>query len=154
MDELDYRILDALQNEFPLSERPYEILAEKLEISGDELWRRVQGLVEDGVIRRMGASLDSRKLGYSSTLAAISVSAERVDEASAVVGRYPEVTHSYLRDDKFNIWFTVIAVDNDRIESILEEIRSALSLEPAAVLNLPVTKLFKLDARFKTRRRS
>jgi len=151
MDELDYRILDALQNEFPLSERPYEILAEKLEISGDELWRRVQGLVEDGVIRRMGASLDSRKLGYSSTLAAISVSAERVDEASDVVGGYPEVTHSYLRNDKFNIWFTVIAYDNDRIAAILEEIRSALSLEPAAVLNLPVTKLFKLDARFKTR---
>jgi len=151
MDELDYRILDALQNEFPLSERPYEILAEKLEISGDELWRRVQGLVEDGVIRRMGASLDSRKLGYSSTLAAISVSAERVDEASDVVGGYPEVTHSYLRNDKFNIWFTVIAYDNDRIAAILEEIRSSLSLEPAAVLNLPVTKLFKLDARFKTR---
>ena len=151
MDKLDYRILDALQNEFPLSEMPYDILAEKLEISGDELWRRVQGLIENGVIRRMGASIDSRKLGYSSTLAVISVPAERVDEAAAVVGGYPEVTHSYLRDDKFNIWFTVIAYDNDRIAAILEEIRSALSLEPAAVLNLPDTKLFKLDARFKTR---
>ena len=152
MDEFDYRILDTLQNEFPLSEMPYDILAEKLEISGDELWRRVQSLIENGVIRRMGASIDSRKLGYSSTLAAISVPAERVDEAAVVVGGYPEVTHSYLRDDKFNIWFTVIAYDNDRIAAILEEIRSALSLEPAAVLNLPVTKLFKLDARFKTRR--
>jgi len=76
MDELDYRILDALQNEFPLSERPYEVLAERLEISGDELWERVRGLAQDGVIRRMGASLDSRKLGYASTLAAISVQAE------------------------------------------------------------------------------
>ena len=151
MDELDYRILNVLQNEFPLSERPYEVLAQRLDISGDELWERVQGLVEKGVIRRMGASLDSRKLGYSSTLAAISVPAERVDEAAEVVGRYHEVTHSYLRDDQFNIWFTVIARNNDRIASILEEIRSALSLEPATVLNLPVTKLFKLDARFKTR---
>jgi len=150
MDELDSRILDALQDEFPLSERPYETLAERLEIAGDELWQRVQGLVEKGVIRRMGASLDSGKLGYSSTLAAISVPAERVDEAAEVVGGYPEVTHSYLRDDEFNIWFTVIAVDNERIASILEEIRSGLSLESAAVLNLPVIKLFKLDARFKT----
>ena len=99
----------------------------------------------------MGASLDSHKLGYSSTLAAISVPAERLDEVAGVVGRYPEVTHSYLRDDEFNIWFTVIAYDNERIAAILEEIRSALSLEPVAVLNLPVTKLFKLDARFKTR---
>ena len=151
MDELDYRILDALQNEFPLSERPYEAIAERLEISGDEVWERVQGLIEEGVIRRMGASLDSRKLGYSSTLAAISVPVERVDEAAAVVGRYPEVTHSYLRDDEFNIWFTVIAVDNERIAAILEEIRRALSLEETEALNLPVAKLFKLDARFKTR---
>jgi len=151
MDESDYRILDALQNEFPLSERPYEVLAERLEISGDEVWERMQGLVEEGVIRRMGASLDSRKLGYSSTLAAISVPVERVDEAAAVVGGYSEVTHSYLRDDEFNIWFTVIAPDNDRIAAILEEIRCTLSLEETAVLNLPVTKLFKLDARFKTR---
>ena len=150
MDELDYRILDALQNEFPLSERPYDVLAERLEIPGDELWERVRGLLEEGVIRRMGASLDSRKLGYSSTLAAISVPVERVDEAAEVVGRYPEVTHSYLRNDQFNIWFTVIAGDSGRIASILEEIRSALSLEYAAVLDLPVTKLFKLDARFKT----
>ncbi|HLB74098.1 MAG TPA: AsnC family transcriptional regulator [Sedimentisphaerales bacterium] len=150
MDELDHRILDALQNEFPLSERPYDVLAERLEIPGDELWERVRRLVQEGVIRRMGTSLDSRKLGYSSTLAAISVPAERVDEAAQVVGKYPEVTHSYLRNDQFNIWFTVIAADSRRIANILEEIRSALSLERAAVLNLPMTKLFKLDARFKT----
>ena len=150
MDELDHRILDALQNEFPLSERPYDVLAERLEIPGDELWERVRILVQEGVIRRMGTSLDSRKLGYSSTLAAISVPAERVDEAAQVVGKYPEVTHSYLRNDQFNIWFTVIAADSRRIANILEEIRSALSLERAAVLNLPMTKLFKLDARFKT----
>src|SRR3990172_8497944 len=150
MDELDYRILDALQNEFPLSERPYDVLAERLEIPGDELWERVRRLVQEGVIRRMGTSLDSRKLGYSSTLAAISVPAEGVDEAAQVVGKYPEVTHSYLRNDQFNIWFTVIAADSRRIANILEEIRSALSLERAAVLNLPMTKLFKLDARFKT----
>ena len=106
--------------------------------------------MQEGVIRRMGTSLDSRKLGYSSTLAAISVPAERVDEAAQVVGKYPEVTHSYLRNDQFNIWFTVIAADSRRIANILEEIRSALSLERAAVLNLPMTKLFKLDARFKT----
>ncbi len=150
MDELDYRILDALQNEFPLRRRPYEVIAERLNISGDELWERVQRLLKEGVIRRMGASLDSHKLGYASTLAAISVPAERVDEAAQVVGKYPEVTHSYLRNDQFNIWFTVIAGSSERIAAILEEIRSALALEQAAVLNLPVIRLFKLDARFKT----
>jgi len=150
MDKLDSRILQMLQNEFPLSQNPYEALAEKLRISCDQLWGRMQKLLDQGVIRRVGASLDSRKLGYRSTLAAVSVEPDNVERAAEIIGRYPEVTHSYQRDDKFNIWFTLIAVDNQRIERILDEIRSDLSLESSKILNLPVTRLFKLDARFKS----
>jgi DNA-binding Lrp family transcriptional regulator len=149
MDELDHRILETLQDDFPLGERPYEILAEKMGIRCDELWQRTERLLDLGVIRRIGASLDSRKLGYHSTLAAISVKAECVEQAAEIVGRYPEVTHSYLRDDEFNIWFTVIAADNKRIEAILGEICSALSLDRWQVLNLPAKQIFKLDARFR-----
>jgi len=103
-----------------------------------------------GVIRRIGASLDSRKFGFYSTLAAVSVEANLVDKAAEVIGRFPEVTHSYLRRDDFNIWFTIIAADEDKIEYILERIRSALSLKSSQVLNLPMKRLFKLDARFKS----
>ena len=149
MDELDRRILQGLQDDFPLSERPYEILAEALGVSCDEFWSRVQRLLDVGAIRRMGASLDSRKLGYSSTLAALSVEADRVEQAAEVIGQFAEVTHSYLRDDRFNIWFTIIAAEDERIKSVLEQIRSALSLESSQVLNLPAKQLFKLDARFK-----
>ena len=149
MDELDRRILQGLQDDFPLDERPYDILAGRLGTSCDELWDRVRGLVELGVIRRMGASLDSRKLGYSSTLAAVRVGPDRAEQAAEVIGQFAEVTHSYLRDDEFNIWFTVIAAGGQRVESILEQIRSALSLENSALLNLPARQLFKLDARFR-----
>ncbi len=149
MDKLDYQILDAMQNEFPLAENPYEVLAEKLQISCEELYERVERLVELGVIRRIGASFDSRKLGYSSTLAAIRVPPELVERAAEVVGRFAEVTHSYLREGEFNIWFTLIAADNRRIERILGEIRSALSLEQGDILNLPAARVFKVDARFK-----
>ncbi len=148
MDEMDSRILRELEHDFPLSERPYEIVAERLEISTEKLWTRVQRMLDDGVIRRMGASFDSKKLGFSSTLAAVSVEPELVDRAAEVVGRFPEVTHNYLRNDAFNIWFTMIAVDERRIEDVLEEIRTALSLAKSAILNLPVKRLFKLDARF------
>lgn len=150
MDEMDGRILDVLQTDFPLRAKPYEILAKKLEISCDELWERIQKLAADGVIRRIGASFDSRKLGFESTLAAVSVAADRVEQAAEVISQFPEVTHSYLRDDDFNIWFTIIAPEKPRIESILEQIRSVLSLESSKVLNLPVRRLFKLDARFKS----
>jgi len=149
MDELDCRILKALQNDFPLSERPYEILAHKLQIPCDQLWNRIQRLIAEGVIRRIGASLDSRKLGFCSTLAAVSCKADLVEQADKIIGRFPEVTHSYLRNDNFNIWFTIIAADKERIEYILEQIRNSLSLECTQVLNLPIKHLFKLNARFK-----
>ena len=149
MDELDKKILNELQSNFPLSLRPYDIIAERLSVSTEELWERVNALLHEGVIRRLGASLDSRKLGYSSTLASISVPDDKVDQASELIDKYPEVTHSYLREGDFNVWFTVIAYNNERIVEILEDIRTSLGLDGSAVLNLPVTKLFKLDARFK-----
>jgi len=125
----------------------------------------------EGVIRRIGASLDSRKLGFCSTLAAVSCPAPKrprekpvskkgenscskstfwcgVEQAAKIIGRFPEVTHSYLRNDNFNIWFTIIAIDEERIEYILEHIRTSLSLESSQILNLPMKHLFKLNARF------
>jgi siroheme decarboxylase len=148
MDDLDRRILDALQHDFPLSERPFDILAQRLGVDPDLLWRRVEAMRKSGVIRRLGASLDSRKLGFRSTLAAVRVPPDLVDRAAEAIGRHPEVTHSYLRDHEFNIWFTIIAPREERIDTILRAIREELSLEPADVLNLPMKRLFKLDARF------
>jgi len=149
MDKIDSQILQELQDNFPLSERPYEVVADRLHISKEELWDRVQLMLDEGVIRRMGASFDSNKLGFRSTLAAVSVDSEIVDRAADVIGQFYEVTHSYLRNDVFNIWFTLIAVDNNRIENILEQIRKSLCLERSKILNLPMKRLFKLDARFR-----
>jgi len=153
MDKSDSQILQELQYNFPLSERPYEVIADRLQISHVELWDRVQGMLDEGVIRRMGASFDSNKLGFRSTLDAVSVDSELVDSAADVIGQFYEVTHCYLRNDVFNIWFTLIAVDNNRIENILEQIRKSLCLESSKVLNLPMKRLFKLDARFNVSRR-
>ena len=148
MDTLDSKILDALQNDFPLCQEPYEFLASKLEISSDELWSRIRRMLADKVIRRIGASIDSRKFGFCSTLAAVSVPPAAVERAAEIIGQFHEVTHSYLRRDDFNIWFTVIAPDSKRIDDILEQIRRSLLLEDSQVLNLPMKRLFKLDARF------
>jgi len=149
MDDLDRRILDALQHDFPLTARPFDVLAQRLEIDAELLWGRVDAMLEQGIIRRLGASFDSRKLGFCSTLAAVRVESGLVESAARTIGRYPEVTHSYLRDHEFNIWFTVIATEERKIEAILREIRAELSLDAADILNLPMKRAFKLDARFK-----
>ena len=149
MDDMDRRIIKELQENFPLEMNPYEVIADNLGMSVDQLWQRILALAESGVIRRMGFSIDSRKIGYSSTLAAVRVSQDRIDEASELISEYPQITHSYLREDDFNIWFTVIADDRERVLVILEEIRDKLNLTEDDVMDLPVEKLFKLDARFK-----
>ena len=149
MEEIDIQILHELQDNFPLKEKPYGLIAEKLQISEEQLWGGIQKLLDGGVIRRIGASINSNKFGFSSTLAAVSVKSDQVEHASEVIGRFPEVTHSYLRKDVFNIWFTIIAVNEKKIESILDQIRIDLSLEKSEVLNLPMKRLFKLDARFR-----
>jgi DNA-binding Lrp family transcriptional regulator len=151
MDEKDRQILETLQNNFPLSERPYEIIAQKLQIPLDDLWNRIQKLINEGVVRRIGASLDSRKFGFCSTLAAVSCKADIIKKAAKIIGQFPEVTHSYLRNHDFNIWFTLIAVDQKRIERILKQIRISLSLKRSQILNLPMKRLFKLNARFKAK---
>jgi DNA-binding Lrp family transcriptional regulator len=148
MDKTDSQILQELQDNFPLRERPYEVIAERLQIPIEQLVNRIQRLLNESVIRRIGASLDSKKLGFSSTLAAVRVKPELVERASEIIGRFPEVTHSYLRKDEFNIWFTIIAVNEKKIADILEHIRTELSLDKSDVLNLPAKRLFKLDARF------
>ena len=148
MDELDYRILEVLQNDFPLCERPYEAVSKKLKIPCDQLMVRIESLISDGMIRRLGASLNSHNLGYYSTLAAISVEDSIVEQPSEIIEKFAEITHSYLRNDNFNIWFTIIASDNERIESIIKEIQLKLSLESSKILNLPMIRLFKLNACF------
>ncbi len=149
MDELDSRILNALQNDFPIFRRPYQSIADKLQISCEKLLGRVQKLNADGVIRRIGVSINSRKFGFSSTLAAISIEPDEIEKTSEIISKFHEVTHSYLRNDKFNIWFTIIASSNERIEQILGQIRTELSLQPNRILNLPMKRLYKLDTKFK-----
>src|SRR4030065_1141915 len=115
MDKIDSQILQELQYDFPLCERPYEVIAERLKISKEEIWDRTQMMLDNGVIRRMGASFDSNKLGFRSTLAAVSVAPEQVDRAAEIIGRFYEVTHSYLCNDVFHIWLTFIVIE-DSIE--------------------------------------
>lgn len=149
LGELDMRILAALQDAFPLETDPYAILAEKLGTPANELFSRVLELKNSGTIRRMGFSLDSRKLGFFSTLAAIRISPARIGQAEQVINAYPQITHSYLRDGEFNIWFTVIASDQEQVDAIVEQIRLQLNLATPDILNLPAVKTFKLDARFR-----
>jgi len=123
MDSVDSRLLNMIQEEFPLSFRPFKDIGDRLGLSEEEVIERIKNLKDRGLIRRMGGIFDPRSLGYKSTLVAVEVRAYNLEEVASFVNAYPEVTHNYQRDHRFNLWFTLIAPAEERIEEIINEVR-------------------------------
>ncbi len=146
MDAADRRLLDIMQADFPVTERPYAELGRRLGISEDEVLSRTQRLKDEGVIRRLGASFDPHALGYVSTLVACRVPPEQIDGFAEVANGYEEVTHNYERDHDYNVWFTVIAPSRERIAEVLAEIRQRTGVSD--LHDLPAERLHKIEVRF------
>ncbi len=145
MDRADRRILDIIQTEFPLVSRPYAAIGEQVGLTEAEVLARVRTMQGLGIIRRIGANFQSRKLGWKSTLCAAAVPEHMLQEFVEVVNSYPGVTHNYLRQHEYNVWFTLIRPSWEDIERELQEISSKTGLE---VLNLPAEKMFKIRVDF------
>ncbi|MCG6944685.1 MAG: AsnC family transcriptional regulator [Deltaproteobacteria bacterium] len=146
LDEMDRMILNEIQSHFPIEARPYQVLAETLGCSEEEVLQRVQDLKDRDVIRRIGANCNSRKLGYTSTLCAAKVPSRLMERFVEVVNSYMGVTHNYRRDHDYNIWFTLIAPSKEKIERILGEIVELTQV--AEIISLPAERLFKIQVDF------
>lgn len=145
MDEVDRSILNSIQDGFPLTSRPFAELGAKLGLDEDEAISRIQKLRDAGIIRRIAPIIDVKKLGGASTLVAMSAPLDRVDEVASTINTYSEVSHNYLRQDEYNIWFTVSASSKSRLDQILKEIGEKTG---CPYVNLPTVKVFKLGVRF------
>ena len=146
MDEIDLKLLAAVQEGFPISPRPFRDLGRALGLEEDEVISRLAELQKEGLVRRIGPILDLRRLGRSGILAALAVPLDRADGVAEVVSLYPEVSHNYLRPDDsgYNLWFTVSGTE-ERIQDILQEIRAKTGLK---MLVLPTLKIFKIGVKF------
>lgn len=145
LDDFDKAILNEIQSHFPIASRPYAEVGSRVGAPEAEVIRRVQAMMDRGIIRRLGANFTSRKLGYTSTLCAAQVPEERLEDFVEMVNRYPGVTHNYLRRHHFNVWFTLIAESRERLDQILAEIKAASGVE---VLSLPALEVFKIKVDF------
>ncbi|MEA3487477.1 MAG: AsnC family transcriptional regulator, partial [Thermodesulfobacteriota bacterium] len=104
MDRLDRKILNIIQREFPLDARPFKVLGVQVGIDEDDVLERIRRLKNNGIVRRIGAVFDTGNLGFTSTLCAAKVSADRLEQFVGVVNSYRGVTHNYLRDHEYNVW--------------------------------------------------
>lgn len=146
LDAIDRRILDIIQTGFPLAPRPYAVLGDRLGLPEEEVFHRVRALREKKVIRRLGANFQSAKLGFVSTLCAAKVPEDRLDAFIAAVNAEPGVTHNYLRDHAYNIWFTLISPSREEGRAVLESLTRRTGVP---ILDLPATKLFKIRVDFR-----
>ena len=147
IDDINKKILNTIQTDFPIHPRPYKIIGERLSLSESEVISRIESMKEDMLIRRIGGNFSPDKLGYVSTLCAAQVPENKINHFKETVNAYPGVTHNYQRDHQFNIWFTFIAPSVEIIKNNLQKISETTGVHP--ILNLPATKLFKISANFK-----
>lgn len=147
IDPVDRKILNYIQLNFPITSQPFLFIAETLSLTEQDVINRIRNLKKNGIIRRIGGNFGPDKLGYFSTLCAASVPEDKIEFFKTVVNSYSGVTHNYLREHPFNIWFTFIAPKVDIIQKNLAEISERTGVSP--ILNLPATSVFKISANFK-----
>jgi len=141
LDSLDRQLLNLMQNDFPLTTQPYLDMARKLDISEEEVLSRIQAMKQNGIIRRTGAILDSQKMGFYSTLCACRVEEERIDEVAAIINGQKGVTHNYVRDHYYNVWFTLTAPSYDEAMKIIRDMQQVARIK---VLAMPAIKTYKI----------
>jgi len=134
MDELDRKIINVLQEGFPLAEEPYKVVAIELGITEPELLSRLEKLLSDKTLTRFGPMYDAEKLGGAFSLVAIKVPEEEFDKVTSIVNSYDEVAHNYHREHEFNMWYVLATESPEKIDEINSEIEHRTGLK---VFNMP-----------------
>jgi DNA-binding Lrp family transcriptional regulator len=143
-DDKDKLLLNSLKEGLPLSAKPFQVVADKLGWQEDEVIIRLKNLEERGEIRKVGAILNPRKMGYASTLAAVDIPSDQLDEATAIINTYRGVTHNYLRETSPNVWFTMTETNETALETKLTELEEKLN---SRIIRLPATKTYKIGVK-------
>ena len=145
MDDLDRRLLDEFQRDFPLSPTPFADIANRLGVDEATVLASLCALKEMGAVARVGAVIRPGVVG-ASTLAAVSAPTECLDRIASLISAHPEVNHNYRREHRYNIWFVAVARDGERLTVLMDEIERETGLP---VLHLPLVESYCLDLGFR-----
>ncbi len=145
-DELLYQ----MQNAFPMTQRPFLEIAKALNSTEAEVLQTVQHLKDDKIIRQTSAIFDTKRLGYTSSLVAFKVAEDQIEQAAELINAHPGVSHNYLRNHDYNIWFTMAVAPDSRfgLERTIEILRKQTGAEDAIIL--PTLKMFKIKVQMDT----
>jgi DNA-binding Lrp family transcriptional regulator len=144
LDDKKKKILMILQEEFPLINRPFQEIAKKIDFNEEEVIFQIQSLVESKMLRKFGAIINPKKIGYVSLLGAIDVAEDKVNKIAEIINEYTGVTHNYLREGHPNIWFTLTEPNKETLDKNLAEIEEKIGEK---IIKMPVTKTFKIGVK-------
>jgi siroheme decarboxylase len=142
VDDLDKRLLNRIQSDFPLVARPYEELGRPLGLSEAQVMERIKALRAEHIIRQVSAIFDTKSLGYKSSLVAMRVPPGRIAEAAHIINEHPGVTHNYERNHEYNLWFTIGVPPTSDLEAIVDRMHELAGAEVTRVMY--TLRLFKI----------
>lgn len=150
LDTLDRQLLEVLQDAFPLAPRPWRYIGDRIGTPEAEVLRRVRRLTDEGLILTISPVLESARIGpLASTLIGMRIPPDRVDESASIINREPGVSHNYLRDHDYNLWFTLAAPDETVLHRTVVGIVARIGISRADLLDLPAVRRFKIGVRFR-----
>jgi len=128
-DDVDRRIINALQRGFPLTPRPYADAARLLGLDEDTLLTRLQALLACGILTRFGPLFQIERAGGAFVLCACHAPEDRLDAVIAAVNAHPEVAHHYLRTHHLNLWFVLAVGSAAEVAPALQRIGASAGVE-------------------------
>jgi DNA-binding Lrp family transcriptional regulator len=145
VDSIDKQLINSLQGGFPISDNPYQEVADKLSISESDLLNRINRLLENKTLTRFGPMYDIQKLGGAFSLCAMRVPEEQFQNITEIVNRFPEVAHNYKRNHEFNMWFVLATETPEQIQETCDLISNESGIK---VYNMPKLKEFFVGLHF------
>ena len=147
LTDIERKLLNDFQHDFPLSPTPYADIAQSLGVSEAEVLATLARLKDAGAVSRVGAVVRPNIIG-ASTLAAMAVSPNELERIAALVSSYAEVNHNYEREHRLNLWFVATAPDSTRLQQVLDDIAARCGHD---VLSFPLLEDYHIDLGFELR---
>lgn len=142
IDEVTAHLLNELQDNYPLVERPYAEVGARMGLTEDEVVTRLREARTAGVVRQVCAIFDTKTLGYSSALVAAKVPADKLAYAAKVVNAHPGVSHNYRRNHEFNMWYTVAMPPGHDLSAVISRLCELSGAD--SMREMPTLRLFKI----------
>lgn len=143
LDEIDKKLIDFIQNSFPLKRNPYHELGKNLNLTEIETIDRIKNLFENKFLKFIGAIIDTKSIGFNSLLTAFKVKEENLEHAVKIINSHPGVSHNYLRNAHYNLWFTLASPENMNISEIIKKLANLTKAE--SFIELPSLKTYKVS---------